>query len=319
MPTYDVYNLVFPDYCNEMTIFGYRFIRVDNYESKVKNLYHLAPMDGEFKIPVKIGVHSITAKVEIEDKEEASVIDWVNTNTTALDDILLLISLFTRRKVFKHDEQLAEKNIPIVDPRIFPGGKVLLTSLRNNFHKGVYPNECDKYFENGLNQVYENIRNPEWIKLYGNGHFLFMLEDAISQLHIEPMFTLCWIIWEHLYWHIYRQISIEQKVKRSSKREEILFILNKYTLFRRFSKEDNEIASRLFSEVRNKLMHYGKFSNTCSNYKECFEDSPLGDANVFTHLTEMLAIKILNMNPLDKFGCEQIMSDRIKKSKSQSK
>jgi hypothetical protein len=45
-----VYNLVFPSRCHAMTIFGYRFSRVENYRDQLVSLQHLVPSNAVSKL-----------------------------------------------------------------------------------------------------------------------------------------------------------------------------------------------------------------------------------------------------------------------------
>jgi len=71
----EVYNLEFRSYCPEMTIFGYRFTRVDDYKEKIASLQHLLiKLYSEFEIYANAGKNALTAYVELPEREEKSVI-----------------------------------------------------------------------------------------------------------------------------------------------------------------------------------------------------------------------------------------------------
>jgi hypothetical protein len=59
-----VFNLEFPSWTKEMSIHGYRFYRVTNYEERLKALQHLSNHHSEFSVSTNEGRHSHTAYVE---------------------------------------------------------------------------------------------------------------------------------------------------------------------------------------------------------------------------------------------------------------
>ncbi len=69
-------------------------------------LQHLVPVYSEFDRPINTGAHAITAEVEVPAKEKKPVLEWGDKNATALDDILLLLSVFTLRDVFAAPEPI---------------------------------------------------------------------------------------------------------------------------------------------------------------------------------------------------------------------
>jgi hypothetical protein len=96
-----VYNLKFRSRCPSFTIAGYQFHRVDDYAEKVVRLQHLVNSHSEFKFLVNTGEHIITAHVDTPQTEEKAVLEWGDdSESTALSDILLLLSIFTGRDVF---------------------------------------------------------------------------------------------------------------------------------------------------------------------------------------------------------------------------
>ena len=97
MTTWNVFNLEFPDWCNELNIAGYCFMRVKDYAERVDRLQHLVNMHSEFSKHAKFGSHEITATVE-DSRHEKPVLDW-GKDGFALQDIVLLLSLFTERDV----------------------------------------------------------------------------------------------------------------------------------------------------------------------------------------------------------------------------
>lgn len=120
----NVYNLEFPIYCKQLNIGRYVFKRVKDYEKRIKSLQHLTEVHSEYSISRNTGSHSITAFVEIPTKQKKAVLPWAKNNPTALDDILLLLSIFTGRDLF-----LEQPGVIIADPRQYQWGGSLGPSI----------------------------------------------------------------------------------------------------------------------------------------------------------------------------------------------
>ncbi len=95
----NVYNLQFPDYVEEFDVHGYKFRRIEKYyKAQLEKLEHDEPLDGEFRIPRKRGVSEKTATVLVPDRNLKKDINR-QFKIEGLREILLLLSLFTRRDV----------------------------------------------------------------------------------------------------------------------------------------------------------------------------------------------------------------------------
>jgi hypothetical protein len=46
----EIFNLEFPSWCQEMTIFGYKFSRIDDYRNRLADLQHFVTVSDEFTI-----------------------------------------------------------------------------------------------------------------------------------------------------------------------------------------------------------------------------------------------------------------------------
>jgi len=64
-----VYNLVFPEFCDELTIFNYRFTKTENYYTNVNKLQNLNFIPSDMKIKENTGENTVTAIVEIPNTE----------------------------------------------------------------------------------------------------------------------------------------------------------------------------------------------------------------------------------------------------------
>ena len=174
----EIYNLEFPSWCNEMTIFEYHFTRVNNYRDRLASLQHWITSHVEFEIRANTGSHAVTAYVDLPERERKSVFKQRGSANTALSDILLLLSIFTRRDVFTVDNASDgdSDKVIIADPRIYDWGGVLITSIPYKEHP-IPDNESHGYnigFEKGINQVYSLVRSEDWQRKYKEGHFLIL-------------------------------------------------------------------------------------------------------------------------------------------------
>jgi hypothetical protein len=118
-----VYNLEFPFKCEQFTVSGYTFKRAEQYAEGVKSLHRLLTEHFEFERSIKTGAHAITGLVQLPMKEKKPIISWVNGGATALNDILLLLSIFTEREVFTLEEPATDGETAITaDPRGYQFG-----------------------------------------------------------------------------------------------------------------------------------------------------------------------------------------------------
>jgi len=295
-----------------MTIFGYHFTRVDNYQTEVTNLQHLVTSYSEFQIRANTGNHAVTAYVKLPKREEKPVIKWRGSDRTALSDILLFLSIFTGRDVFTVDNASdgSSDRVIITDPRVYDWGSVLITSIpyKNQPIPNNEPHSYNIGFEEGLNQVYSLIRSEDWQRKYKGGYFLILAQQAFRRQPLETAFTQCWTIWEHLFSiHNARWLSDEQP-SRIHSTEKIAFLLVEYALKDEIDKSEKGRIESL-AEIRNKLVHSGYFPE---------HDSVYNDAVIFMRLTEFIIAKTLGLKPSDVFDTMQQLEDFLKR-KSESK
>jgi hypothetical protein len=303
----EVYNLQFPSWCKEITVFGYHFTRVDDYRDRLASLQHWTPEHSEFKIRPNAGNHAVTAYVDLPEREEKSVLKQHGSENTALSDVLLLLSIFTSRDVFMVDNasNVGKYRIFTADPRVYDWGGVLTTSIPYK-REPIPDDEPHGYnigFEEGLNQVYALVRSEDWQRKYQGGHFLVLANQAFRCQPLETAYTQCWTIWEHLFTvHNDRWLSDEQS-KRLSSTEKIAFLLVEYALKGEISKSDRERINSL-AEIRNKLVHFGQFPKRGSVYR---------DARLFIRLTEFIIAKTLGLEPSNVFNTMEELEDFLKR------
>jgi len=305
----EIYNLEFPSWCQEMTIFGYKFSRLDDYKSRLADLQHFITVSGEFTINKNLqGKHSITAYVDIPDTEEKAVIGQDNHTRTALNDILLLLSLFTLREVFTADATERSANDITADPREYAMGGILRCSIpyKNKPIPDDEPYGYDIGFEEGINQVYSLVRSEDWQRKYKSGHFLLLARQAFRRQPLETLFIQCWTIWEHLFTlHNERWLSSKQ-IRQISSFEKIAFLLVTYALKNEI---DDSARGRIKSlaGIRNRLIHFGYF----------LDNAIQDDAVMFIGLTEFVIAKILGLSPSGALDTMKGLEDFLKR-KSES-
>lgn len=300
----EIYNLEFPSWCQEMTIFGYRFNRLDDYKSRLADLQHFITTHAEFTINPNSGKHAITAYVDIPDTEEKAVIGQGNNTRTTLNDILLLLSLFTKRDVFTTDATERSANIITADPREYGMGGVLRCSIpyKNKPIPDDEPYGYDIGFEEGINQVYSLVRSEDWQRKYKGGYFLILAQQAFRRQPLETAFTQCWTIWEHLFSILNSNWLSNKQIRQISSFEKIAFLLVAYALKNEI---DDSARGRIKSlaKIRNRLIHFGYFPDNA------IQD----DAVMFTELTEFVVAKILGLSPSGALDTMAKLEDFLRK------
>ena len=299
----EVYNLEFPPNCTTMTIFSYRFTRVDDYKDRRASLQHLIPSSSgspEFNIRANTGKHVVTAYVDLPENEQKAALAWAGSGYTALSDILLLLSIFSGRDVFVVDSAIDDFSgkVIIADSRVYPWGGTLGCSIPV---KGRLMDPADPLssyyigFEEGLNQIYALIRSEEWQRKYQGGYFLFLAQQAFRNRSPDIAFTLCWVIWEHLFAILNREWLPEDRVRQIHSSEKVAFLLVKYDVKSNIGKEARKQIEN-WVKIRNRLVHFGRFPENDSKYTS--EDSlVLDDVFSFIRWTESLIARILGLSP----------------------
>lgn len=309
-----VYNLEFPSWCSELSIYGYQFTRVDDYKERIRKLQHRVSFISEFDVKANTGTHSITAFVELPDSEDKAVLDWPESTNTVLVDVLLLLSLFTSRDIFvlepQNDKVIKESDSVIVaDPRVCLWGGILRCSIPYK-KQPIEPEPIgyDIGFVEGINQIYELIRSDEWQKEYIKGDFLFLARMAFRSQALESAFVQCWTIWEHLFAILNNQWLSRKQIQMMSSVEKISFILVKFAL----TGEINNVSRRrieALAEIRNRLVHFGRFPERGSVHD---------DAVLFIRLTEFVIARILCLSPSNLFNTvenlEKFLGNKIEKN-----
>lgn len=308
---YKVFNLEFPSYCNQLNIGDYKFYRVENYNEQLLKLQHTLPdwVNGfgeEIMVYSSIGQHTITGYLEYSQQPVPSVLDWSTPQAMEIDDICLLLSIFTQRDVFYVHELFDEKNsndcklnsFRIFSPHKYSFSSVLRASIPLKIIDDI-PAIWD--LEGQVNQIIDLIRTQEWQNTYNKGYILFLARQAFKMQVIESAFIQCYTIWEHLF-ALHNQTWLSDgEITKLSSLEKISFILVHYKFMDEIKKDHKSKLQKLV-QLRNRLIHYGKLSDTATHE----------DALLFIRLTEGIIAKILGLQPSNIFGTKEELAKFIK-------
>ena len=291
-----VYNLEFRPLSMRLEVAGYTFDRIPNYSEQQAKLQHLlSSHDHEFSIKANTGGHAHTAILHCPDNCPPPVIPWQDPESSALDDILLLLRLFTGRDVFVTAEpDLGRSDIVITaDPRVYRWGGVLSCSIPYECREFDDPYKTiDTSHSVHLPRIYARMQDENWQRNFKNGFFLVLLSQAIKQRLLEAAFGQCWTIWEHLFACLTDSWISRSGNRQLNAKEKIAFLLIHFGV--RVELDDSE-KTRLddLVAIRNRLIHYGQFPE---------RDAVRSDAEMFIHMTEFIAAKALGLYPSNVFG-----------------
>jgi len=323
---FQIFNLEYPPYIEELKIGDYVFKRVVNYEKAYENMMWLVNSFGsEFNTQIKNGSHQITAEVKIPQKEKKSVLQFANKNSTQLDDILFLLTIFTDRNVFKKDWKDNENTVIVADHKIHQYGGQLACSIKyeskwKHQNTGVLKDKTEikgipmfNYyqvnvgFEKTINNVLNLISSKEWQEEYECGHFLFLFKSVMQWQIIETAFISCWTIWEHIFAIKNRKWLDTTAIVQMSGDKKIAFILSEY-----FSINiDNTARENIqkINKTRNRIIHYGKKTEQI-DYKEM---------EMFIRITEQLVAIILGLSPSNILNSSEKLDSFLKGKKNREK
>jgi len=295
-----VYNFIFPHGYQQLTIYGYIFRRIDEYRERVQSLQHLISSFSEFDQPTNTGTHAITAHLDLPSKEKKPVIEWGDKKATALDDILLLLSIFTLRDVFAMPEPIEKgKEAIIADSREYFFG--LRTAIKYEKGEDEYGDQYNVGFQKGIENVYSKMRTASWQKEYGRGRFLLLFRSACKRQILETSFITCWMIWEILFTlHNQSWLSDEQIIKLPAS-EKISFVLTRYQIKKTLDVTDRK-GIRRFVKMRNALVHAGRF----------VDEDAIHDATLFVRVTAIIVAQILGLSVSDVLGSQAQLLARLR-------
>jgi len=263
MNTPSVYNFEFPSYRDNLSLNGYLFKRVQNYEQALGQLQHIDKYSDEFERTPNYGGHAITAEVTIPTPEQRSILKWGKQEVTHLDDVLLLLSLFTGRHVWQEKRD----NVRIV-------------ADHRKYQHDLQGLLIDIGFETGINRVIQHMSDQKWIEKYRGGHYLFLADHAFRRQILETQFSLCFTIWEHLF-SIHNDSRLERTAIHSiGGKKKVAFILKEYGI----DVKGSPLLDKII-ETRNRLIHFGMFP----------DDESVKYSKEFIKITECLIGRTLGL------------------------
>ena len=263
---------------------------VEEYKERVQSLQHLVSSHREFAQPQNTGTHAITAHLDLPSKEKKPVIEWDSKKATALDDILLLLSIFTHRDVFAMSEPIEKgKGAIIRDSREYIFG--LRTAIKYEKGKDEYGDQYNIGFQKNIEVAYNKMLTTSWQKENGQGRFLLLFQSACKRQIIETSFITCWTIWEILFTlHNQSWLSDGQIIKLPAP-EKISYVLTRYQIMEQLDTKDRKGIKR-FVKIRNGLVHAGRF----------VDKEAINDATLFVRVTEIIVAQILGLPLPDVLG-----------------
>ena len=300
--SFDVYNLEFPYGIDTFAIGNFTFSRAADYPDRIKELGHRANCyDCDVgEVDRQAGIHAVTGSLVAPKTRQTAALDHGTHDPDALDDVILLLSLFTSRDVFvapAGDRTVTEL---FADPREYEWGGTLLCSIP--FCDQEVPKKCDGWldgtlgrgnvgFERELVKIYQTIQDSGWQRRYRHGHFLTQAKNAFRVQPIESTFVQCWAIWEHLFaLHTDGWLS-EKSIRNLSTVEKITFVLVHYGLAEQVDDRICEQMQKLIN-TRNRLVHVGRLPR----------DADVKHTMLFIRLTEFVLAKILGLQPSNLFN-----------------
>ncbi len=311
---YYIYNLEFPQNRDEILVGGYKVQKLPNYNDHRKKLMWLtnvSDMDGE--VHRNTGINEPTAIVH-----GIGLKSKYFKGKTLLEDICLLLTIFTGRNVFALDQNTYFRQLPILaDPRLHHYGGVLHCSLR--YQEEAYNEETleaiteaernndnllwnvrEIGFETEINKILRLIYSKRWRKKYKGGYFILLMRQALKRMDLEPTFQLCWTIWEHIYAVLNPKGLTQDKLEKVAGKDKISYLLKEYFNINLRSESHRELTR--INKARNSLVHFGRITNN-TNYKEI---------DLFIRMTEFLVAKTLKLNPSNVFNTNEKMYDFLR-------
>jgi len=265
----------------------------------------------EFTKTTQTGGHAHTANVTCPPNVPDAIIPWEHDDQAALDDIVLLLRLFTQRDVFIPTPMPigGEPFAITADPRCYPWGGILACSIPYESEKYDDPYKTiDISLSVHLPKIYERIQKSEWQQQYKNGYFLVLLNQAIQQRLLEAAFGQCWTIWEHLFACLTDAWMSNQANRSISAKEKIAFLLVHFGIRITLSASEKSRLKDLVA-IRNRLVHYGQFPKG---------NSVRSDAIMFIRMTEYISAKALGLFPSNIFNTIERFEEFLRNDSNQA-
>ncbi len=283
-----IYNLEFTEYREEMTIGGFTFKRVADYENKVNLLSrHYPNYIGEFELSTSTGEHVITATVEDTSNGALSPLAY-GAPQPILEDVLLILSLFTGREVFSspNNEPIGIKR----DFRPYLAYDTLGVSIPPNLIRNDRGMPVNIGFEEGLDRVLQTIHSSTWLDKFERGVVLFIARQVFIFQILEKAFLMSYVLWEHVFFIENKSILTPKQFQSTDGAQKIRHLLERYGLTPTLNGQQKDNIYKSLTRTRNNYVHYGSFQlRGGSNF----------DAIQFVELTTRLVAIILGLEASD--------------------
>lgn len=272
-----VYNLEFPSEIDEISVGGYRFVKLPDYEQRYEKLCRFIGMN---HLPPTTGENVVTAQLLCTGQEPDATLR-VHDGKKAIEDIILLLTLFTGRNVFWLDQEPGSNGVILADARKHMFNSVLVLSMIGHEKwETTSQHPCRNIgFEKWLNTVYDLIRSQQWLRAYDHGHLLAMIHNAYRTQDIFSAYKQCFSLIEHLY-----SITFSQDAHAIDK---LCNVLQKHYWSNGFSQSEKDNI-RVFVKIRNSLVHDGKLPEIAEVHKFL---------RLFIELTEAVVASCLGARP----------------------
>jgi hypothetical protein len=299
----DVYNLEFPSFIDGFTVGPYRFSRHPEYGSRLQRLQQLVRHHAEFEVSPCAGECAVTAIVEGPAAVSSAIFPDVDQRT-ALDDVLLVLSLFTGRDVFATEP--GAQGVVVADPRQHrERGGILRCSVP---YESANRNGGNAGFGKTLNAIYELLHDSDWQRRYERGYFLVLANHAFKDQPLEVAFTQCWTIWEHLFATMNSGRLSDDALRQARARDKIALIVHEFALKPSVGDGDRDWI-RSLAEIRNRLVHHGRFPLRERVYR---------DAVLFCQITEFVVAKTLGLRPSNVFNTVERFEEFLRDAAQQT-
>ncbi len=288
-----------------MTILNYTFKREEDYAQKVTQLSHHGTSYGEFNLTYSTGKHVITATVESPSNESFSPLAHGAPMKT-LDDVLLILSLFTGREVFSTTNSNISDNIAIArDFRPYLCYETLGVSIPPRLVKNDRGIAVDFGFEEDLDKVLRLIHTKEWLEKFEQGQLLFIARQIFTFQVLEKAFLMSYVFWEHVFYMEKRTSMSDKQIIDTDGAQKVRFLLEAYGFTLWLNGQQKDCIQKILTDIRNTLAHYGVFDKDKHSHN---------DAIKFIELTTRLLAKILGLEPSDGKNTKEWLEEMLNRN-----
>ncbi|QDV72725.1 hypothetical protein Spa11_09070 [Botrimarina mediterranea] len=280
-----------------MVVESYSIQKVPEYVDRLKSLQHLVDITtDEHRVTRNTGTHAITATATLVGDKMPSALPWDQV-IDSIDDICVLLSLFSSRCVFAADKAIVENpdHVILQDSREWPWGGTIRCSAKYETAESPQPGHkwCgDVSLEKAVGTAMKVIRRQDWRDRYDCGYPLISAYWAFQQRTINSAFVQCWTLLEMLFALDNRSWMSSDAIRKCSASEKVAFLLVRYALRSSLTDSEKRRVNELAS-VRNRLVHFGRLPDT---------ERAREHAVMLIRITEWIVAAILELTPSHVFN-----------------